>query len=459
MAKKSKKAYEGIDLSSSGLDDILDSIEKDVDIGWSDPASKVPLSTGLLSLDLALSGGLMSGGWYTFFGGEQSSKSTLAQTQLARALVTGYVPILLYFDFEGSFSPDYFLNIAKGQGLDSKLKIQDIFGVQDPKTGKYIKKPMIRRYQENVAEKFFDYVYKLERMLPDKLFKKDQWWNVYDDNKANSKYKSKADTGLYKKTGKLWVPAENGYPQALIVVDSYPAMLPAKMDEEDASSGLSAQARMFSEQLKRVKGRMSNKRIIIMGINQLRLKPMSMGNPEYEPGGEALKFFSDARLRMASRSSVFDAKGPVLEEPSVTGKGKDIYRYVHFRAHKNKLSTPNLEGWLRVWVRDAKGNAWGYDPVFDTFIFMKSLGFVSGTKNKIKISIPGMEGHKPMTWLDFKTLIIGSKADKDSVFKSIGIKKPIKIREKLFKYMESGKATERYFKVMAEGAKDESDDE
>ena len=40
--------------------------------------TKAKLSIGLLTLDLVLSGGILGGDWYTFFGQEQSAKSTLA---------------------------------------------------------------------------------------------------------------------------------------------------------------------------------------------------------------------------------------------------------------------------------------------------------------------------------------------------------------------------------------------
>lgn len=361
-----------------------------------------------------------------------------------------------------SFSPDYMLAIAKAQGFKGDL--QDLFGIQDPKTGNYIKKPLIRRYQENVAERFFDLVAKLERSLPDKVYRNEKWWLVYENTKENiSKFKSRSDNSLFKKTGKLWVETDNGNPQAMIVVDSYPAMLPERMDEDDAKGGMAAQARMFSEQLKRVKGKMPSKRIVVMGVNQLRKAPMvAYGNPEYEPGGESLKFYSDVRIRMASRS-VQGGSGQFEEEPSVeVSGGKDQYRYIHMRAHKNKLSVPNLEGWARIWVRDANGQARGYDPVYDTFSFLKQLKWISGTKNRLNITVPGLDLGKGLTWAQFKTLCVGDKKMITDVFKDAKIKsKPFRLREKLFKLIQNGKATERYFEAMAAGKDkdEEADDE
>src|SRR5690606_20896194 len=85
---------------------------------------------------------------------------------------------------------------------------------------------------------------------------------------------------------------DRGGLQALLSLDSYPAMLTEKQDTDDPSAAMAIQARMFSEQLRRVKGRMRSKRIAVLGVNQLRQKPAVMfGSPDYEPGGEALKFF------------------------------------------------------------------------------------------------------------------------------------------------------------------------
>lgn len=828
--KKTKKNKESEDEAGfkfdayADLDSMLDTIEKETGMSGGGLGKRVTTSTGLLTLDLILGGGLTSGSWNTFYGGEQSSKSTLSMTQLAVAAVHREIPVLMYFDFEGSYDAQYMLSLARVHGF--KGDITDLFGIQDD-DGNYVKKPIIRKYSASVAEKFFNMVYKLEKNLPDKMYKKGVWWHVYEGTKENkAKYGSLANTKYLKKTGNLWIEAPNDQPQALIVVDSYPAMLPANMDDDDGKAGIGAQARMFSEQLKRIKGRMMSKGVTIMGINQLRQKPMVMfgclhgetkiplvdgrsfnikelvenkvkgevwswdeenqklrpakiknwfyngevqhksdwitistnevaetkngtasvtvtpnhkiltaagwkkaqdvmvgdkvlskytsffegdikpvmagvlvgdscivadcknahlrlqdslneeyvawkrsllsgiftfvrrgtakqtwisnryyqlsklkerlgernpikverwmtplslaiwymddgcyqedrdrsslciarfkndlelmsdiqemlsdkfgldstnvgksllfntenthklhklickfvpasmqyklsdvykgqykapkvktifkpkknwcevtsidvgsdrkfrlrgkydievegthnymagsvsngfivhNSPEYEPGGEALKFFSDMRLKMVSRavppgeprkknSSSF------AEEDSIEFKGsKDTYRYVHIRATKNKLSSgSDMEGWVRIWVRDGSGNAKGYDPVFDTYEFMKSLGLLSGSRNRIKLdfdalSIKGLKGSHSVSWNDFKRLIVGDKKQIAKVldgFKFTG--KRFNIRDKLFALIRSGEAQKMYFetvKVKAAAASDASDDD
>jgi RecA/RadA recombinase len=185
--------------------------------------------------------------------------------------------------------------------------------------------------------------------------------------------------------------------------------------------------------LKRVKGRMQAKKIIVVGINQIRAVPMAMFGPtEQEACGNALKFFSDGRLKMTSRSSVFGTKGKLEKEPSVQFEGKtDYYRYVNIKTIKNKTSVPDLETWVRIWIRDGKGVARGYDPVFDSWYFLTQIGACNGgneTSKKSKVSLKlemiGIKDWptkpKQIAWLDFKMLISGTKEQQEKVFKDIG---------------------------------------
>lgn len=824
-------------MNTDELDKMLDDIEVSLGLSQMDvKASRTFTSTGLLVLDLMLSGGMVTGAWYTIYGGEQSSKSTLVLNQIARAVGMD-IPQLLYFDYEGSFSSDYFLQIARHVGVISP-KTSDgdahnlLFGLKDD-NDKWVIPPRIRYYPLSIGERFFDYLARLQRILPDKLYRNKKWWYVYEgDKKGKAQLKGREyDAKLYRTTGKYWVEAENGLPQALVITDSYPAMNPEKYDVDDPSDAMAMQARMFATHIKRVKGRMSSKRITVLGVNQLRLRPaVSFGNPEYEPGGEALKFYcyssdtllqtnhglltaeevndlnitdlallgerglekptihkamgespllsvvlsngqfvkgkpdhrvrayskstsevkwlsledikghddqgdlylpvklgtaifpddwpsdyqlndkystrgmaefsalamrcgivqdggegkfvlnglniagndldiagnflgwpqsqtdkikengltsfllqdhdlldaltkygvhdevgiphsvrkgspqtqisflrylpreyllphnegirleyrndkqskvaqlmllnfrllserngrhltlygeyatdyvryigssmgnqslnaecesgrygeltgidyaslnywevenlgttqeeskirpkvvwlpvlsvinqptemtydcnmpetstvvtngiishnSDVRVRMASRS-VQGGSGQFEVEPSISG-GEDRYRYIHMRAVKNKLTVPNLEGWARIWVNDSDGKAHGYDPVYDTFWFAKEIGILTGTKNRLRIDIPKLKGHKVFKWIDFKRLIVGDKKTIKQVLADHGINKPFLLREELFKMLESGEAMKLFFAhkksaLMGKGKGDDDDED
>ena len=140
------------------LDALLDDIEVDIGLSQIDVKSnKITTSTGLLSLDLMLSGGMVTGGWYTMFGGEQSCKSTLVATQMAQA-VNMPIPYIAYFDYEGSFDSNYFLSIARHVGvipsnMPEDKALQKIFGLKDDKD-KWIIQPRVRYYPMSIGEKF-----------------------------------------------------------------------------------------------------------------------------------------------------------------------------------------------------------------------------------------------------------------------------------------------------------------
>lgn len=475
-AKKGKGKKKGDDDTGSELeffnplahiDDDLDAIEKDYALsGSSLGQSEKRLGTGMLTEDVIIGGGIAPG-WYTFFGGEQSCKSTGANSIMIAALRTE-VPVISMWDYEGSSSPEYIEGIMQVNGV--KMPIEQVFGIRDQKTAKWVVPPRVRYYAEGIAEKFFDYVAKLERTLPDKIMMGDQWYYVYESKNAEGKtHKKNAeivgkryDEIYYKKTGKYRIPAKDGNLQALLILDSLPAMLPEKQDVDDPGSAMAMQARMFSEQIKRVKGKLRSKRIAIIAVNQVRKAPMVMfGNPEYEPCGEAPKFYSDVRLRMSPR--VLNAapgitdKGMILEEKSVTGKGTDKYRIIHIRAHKNKLSVPNMEGWLRLWIEDAGGVARGFDPVWDTWRYLVDSGQCTGKRNGIKITIKGKETKKAMTWLEFKMLILGTKDQKKKVFETIGLK-PFDIRQWCMDDLHNGKGFEKVLEVKRGGGNDDPEE-
>ncbi len=449
----------------SKMDEMLDGIEKDYSLSGSGLSKdEKRLSTGFLVTDLILGGGIVGGGWYTLFGMEQSCKSTAASTWMAAAVATD-VPIISVWDYEGSTSPDYLENIMRTNGINAT--VEDVFGIRDPKTQQWVVKPRVRYYSESVGEKFFDYLAKLERTLPDKKQVGDNWYYVYEDSKqARAVVGSHYDENYLKKTGKLRVPAKDGNIQALVIVDSYPAMLPEKQDVDDPNNAIGVQARMFSDQLKRVKGKMRAKRIAVIGVNQLREKPMAMfQDPNYEPCGNSLKFFSDVRLQLTPRalsSIVPGAKGRVEEEDSVTTEGKDNYRYIAVKAAKNKLSPPHLEGWLRLWISDGDGAAQGFDPVWDTFQYLLMTGQMTGSRNKIKLNLKrkGGQATKAVSWLEFKTLVIGAKVDMKKIFEQIGVA-PLPLRKFCFQQMDKGEGIELFFdaKRVTKGVKKEEDSE
>lgn len=460
--KESNKA--SFDISSIYTESV-DTISRRQGFESSSLEAAPAMSTGLLAMDLMLGGGIRPA-WYTCSGAEQSCKTTSALTIMAAA-IKAKIPMISLADYEGSTnnSLPYVASILRGTGV--KIKLDQVFGKKDESTGKWIVHPIVRYRAETVGEKFFDYLSEILRILPDKKCINKKWWFVFEDNKINkAKVGEHADINMARKYGKgLWIPAPNGDLQALFLVDSYPAMNPSANDEEDANNGLALQARMFSKHIPRVKGRLAQKMVAIVGINQIRAVPMAMYGPkEQEPGGQALRFYSDARIKNTARASGMPLwpktfnDGRFEIEKSITGEGHDQYRYIHSKAIKNKLWTPQREAWYRLWHEDAKGEARGFDPFFDTVFYLRQTGQLTGKARKaLTLKLEGLgETKKPTDWFTLKQWILGDKDMMTQVSKKLGFA-PMSLRAFCFKQIATG-IGEKLF-IAAKGETDKEDEE
>lgn len=421
------------------LDKEIDAMEKKFGLtSMAVSESEDRLSTGLLTVDTILAGGLLPGGWYTFFGGEQSCKSTLATTCMGSiATDKEFRGRASMYDFEGSFQADYAENIFRYMNHGKKLSVDNVFGVKD-ETG-WVVPPRVRYYAPSVGEDFYNALAKLEKILPDLIQENGKFYYIYENTKANQKaLAGKYDKEFFRRENKFRIQAPNGMPQAVVLVDSYPAMVPKQTDDkEEGDKSLGSQARMHAANLPRVKGAMRSKRIIVLGINQLRDIPMAMYGPtEQEPGGKALRFYSDCRLKMTS-VSVPHAKGQFEEEDTISGEGVDKYRYLKCKAQKNKLGGPQAaEVSLRIRVSDENGNASGFCRVWDAYQYLKMTGQLGGNRKKLKFLTGPLEG-KTVSWIEFKALVDGSA---DLIKKGCGkLKvKPFRLYEWCRKQVRSG---------------------
>lgn len=450
---------------SSYIDDELQQIEMQSHllVGMSDNSE--PMSSGNLAIDF-VTGGLRPG-WYTNAGGEQSAKTTTA-IESALNLVKQGVPTVYLFDYEGSTanSAEYVSSIAT-KVFGKRVTIDQVFGRRNDASGKWDVPPMIRYVAEGQGEVFFDVMKRVLEALPDKVYLDKKWYYVYEDNKANAKFKQYDEAGLSKKYGKgIYIPAKDGAMQAAFLADSYPAMNPAENEGEEADRSLALLARFFSKQIPRVKGYLAKKRVMVLGMNQIRSAPMVMyGPPQYEPAGEALKFFSDTRVWHTSRAlSVADkfrpiGKGQLEKERSVTMPGEDTYRYVHLRGKKNKIGQPNLEALIRIWVEDANGEAQGLDPVFDTIWYLHTTGQLKMRGRKtMKLDLGKWGETSTFTWLQMKRWILGNKKQKREICQKLGLKRAIDIRQYCFSQIKDRSAWQLYADLTKDKFKDEEDE-
>lgn len=91
-----------------------------------------------------------------------------------------------------------------------------------------------------------------------------------------------------------------------VCVDSVAAML----TEEEAAAGIQEQnmrtkvslATFLSQLLRRWVAFVANYNVMLMFVNQLRVAPGQWGNPEYTPGGNAIRLYASVRVRMRRKA-------------------------------------------------------------------------------------------------------------------------------------------------------------
>lgn len=418
----------------------LDGLEKEYRLTSNSLVIPDRLSTGMLVTDLISNGGLGAGAMFSFAGPEASAKSTLAMTVLGSAVKNKL--FTNYHDPEGSMDAAYASQILRIDDLDK------IFGRTDDK-GNWVVMPKARYYDDNTLETFFDFERDFLMKLPDKIYRKedDTWYYAFNQTRDGIRDRIKEmglkiDTALSKDTNKLYCPTDRRGAQAVIFCDSWPSLLSQDQDVEgkERSKALAFNARKFSEYLPQVVGKLRRKAVILPGVNQIRLNPGAYGNPMYEPGGQALKFYSSGRYQLFAKTVPHDVKKPVENEPSAFGDGEDVYAYKYIKNTKNKQGTPFLDGWLRVWVRDREGQGRGFCPVWDNYQYLLRTGRILGKRNKFQITFPGFNPTKKVLWHDFKKYCLAeTKEQKSQAIKLMGITKWIDLRAACFAEIKSGK--------------------
>lgn len=145
------------------------------------------------------------------------------------------------------------------------------------------------------------------------------------------------------------------YPETRVIVfDSVATMIPTSEIEKplDQKGQMAAVATAMSMALRKLNYYNKNKALLIF-INQLREKPgVSYGNPEYTPGGRALKFYSSIRAEIR--------RGDWLYEDDDKKKPK-IGQSVKFKIVKNKTDVAQRDGYFNFFY---SGEIDKYDELF-----------------------------------------------------------------------------------------------
>lgn len=153
----------------------------------------------------------------------------------------------------------------------------------------------------------------------------------------------------------------------LIIVDSVAALTPrAEIDGDMGDSHMGLMARLLSQAMRKLCGKISKAGSVVVFVNQVRDKiGMVFGNPETTTGGRALKFYASVRLEVRR---VAGSKGGVLKD------GEDVIGHrVNISAKKNKVAMPFRECQIDLLYST------GFDKVDAAICYAEKLGIITGT--------------------------------------------------------------------------------
>lgn len=152
----------------------------------------------------------------------------------------------------------------------------------------------------------------------------------------------------------------------LIIVDSVAALVPrAEIDGEMGDSHMGLAARLMSQGMRKLCGKVSKAGTVVIFINQVREKiGMVFGNPETTTGGRALKFYASVRIEVRR---VAGSKGGVLKD------GDTIYGHkVNVKAVKNKVDMPFKESVIDLHYQT------GFQKDEDLINYAQKIGVLTG---------------------------------------------------------------------------------
>lgn len=352
---------------------------------------KWAVSSGSLAIDLICGGGYGVGRFISPFGPEASGKSTGAMEAVAEALKNG-IPCV-YYDAENAVDVDYFDRIVykkTGHPLSYYMAMTD-------SEGKVIKPGLFYYIQPSSCEHCFNHATRTADSIPDIVKNKKHGWCWLEKGNGNK-------NDVFKPRD------EQGNISILFVIDSLKALVPQAKKDDDESSPMAQLARSLSNCFPNLVERMNKKRLVVIYTNQIRQKIGGYGPVnEFEPCGDAAKFYSSARIRYAScATSTVDkdffkttgtdgeGKGQVDVEKSWDGSGKDRYRYAKIKVIKNKQFSPYQETFVRFRYEKAGQQGDGIDPSFDVYAYLYQTGQCSKKSGKgVNISLFGYEQGEP----------------------------------------------------------------
>lgn len=435
----------------------IEDLEEEFDLTANTLVARKRFSTGILALDMQWGGG-MTPGMYTIAGIEKAGKSTILTSIFGR-MVKEKIPICHLRDAEGTVGVD--IEYTKAL-LGNDVSITKLLSGQDFGKTDNIYKPRI--HLEQSIEKTYEFFRAVLDLLPDKFYSaKEKCWMF----RANDDKQGQAQMALLGKQAEIFKVKKGGRTKlyaytnsdliGFMAIDSYVALMPDVVEETGKrGKQMSQEAAAFAKSLPLIVGGLVKKGFVVLGAQQLRQNPSDQYNPWNEPGGNALKQYSQVRewIHAVSPSSIKTTpalwqkgdyplnglcKEKSVEEPGPNDDPKeqayDFYQMVYLQNKKNKTATPYNRIEIRIWTRDRNNFGRGIDPVFDTWFYLSSLGMA--TVHARRVTCEKFFGDKSPYFEDFKRLIIaeeyGTQAELVAAWKKIDPKaKPVKIRKWCF---------------------------
>jgi RecA/RadA recombinase len=312
------------------------------------------VSTGSICVDKILGGGIPPGRIIGISGPEKAGKSLLTTQIMVNQLEDGRLGVL--HDAEGATDPLF----LKARGINF-----DKFRGKRTKGGNLSKDECDKFYfyQPTTGEEVLNYIHNLTGSLP-----------------------------------------ENRNPIAppvIYALDSVVALITDSLEEDLDSNKVAMHAKMYAQMLPIINGSLVKSGCSFIYTNQVRRKVMASKyeRADYEPCGEALKFFSSIRMNLfPMKPKLFDEEHPFLD-PKFTGavpkaggiweephyvytdgkiqvSGTDRYIYTSIKTEKNKVYNPYKLTWIRIQFEQDESTGQGLDPVFDSFTFLAEMDFI-----------------------------------------------------------------------------------
>lgn len=134
---------------------------------------------------------------------------------------------------------------------------------------------------------------------------------------------------------------EHGF--KVIVVDTVAALVPlAELEGEPGDSHMGKHAKLMSQAMKMLAGRVSKSGAIVIFLNQIRSSLVAMGNPETTSGGMALPFYASYRVMVRA------PRGGVIKEKSLVEGESEVGIAANLTVVKNKVCPPYRKATVNI---------------------------------------------------------------------------------------------------------------